>query len=183
MMAGSGTRSNQRPDTLMQDCAPPDRQSPLATHGRTIHLGGITAMEGGAAAVVCCPDWHVGRPTPTSRHGTTEDPGLRPRRRTDGVRRPRPSGSDLPLLRGRQGCPIGPALGLVIRGLARASQSSAAPRPRAAQALMPSSHPFLCPWSARSKIDFGRSRPNALAALARWQKRLQGALPLAVTLS
>ena len=130
-----------------------------------------------------------GRSTPTSRHGITEDPGPRPRRLTDGVRRPRPSGSGLRLLTiahglwGRQGCAICPALGLVLRGLARASQSSAAPRPRAAQALMPPSHPFLCPWSARSKIDFGRSRPNALAALARWQKRLQGALPLAVTLS
>jgi hypothetical protein len=37
MMARSTTRSNQRPDTLMQDHSPPDRQNPLATHGRTIH--------------------------------------------------------------------------------------------------------------------------------------------------
>jgi hypothetical protein len=29
----------QRPDTLMQDRSPPARQNPLATHGRTIHLG------------------------------------------------------------------------------------------------------------------------------------------------
>src|SRR5450759_4269831 len=39
MMARSTTRSNQRPDTLMQDRSPPARQNPLATHGRTIHLG------------------------------------------------------------------------------------------------------------------------------------------------
>jgi hypothetical protein len=31
--------SNQRPDTLMQDHSPPARQNPLATHGRTIHVG------------------------------------------------------------------------------------------------------------------------------------------------
>src|SRR5258708_35428489 len=37
MRARSTTRSNQRPDTLMQDRSPPDRQNPLATHGRTIH--------------------------------------------------------------------------------------------------------------------------------------------------
>src|SRR6266566_8991587 len=39
MVARSTTRSNQRPDTLMQDRSPPTRQKPLATHGRTIHLG------------------------------------------------------------------------------------------------------------------------------------------------
>jgi hypothetical protein len=39
MMARSSNRSNQRPDTLMQDCIPPDRRTPLATHGRTIHQG------------------------------------------------------------------------------------------------------------------------------------------------
>src|ERR1700758_3766128 len=38
MMARS-TRSKQRPDTLMQDRYLPDRQKPLATHGRTIHPG------------------------------------------------------------------------------------------------------------------------------------------------
>src|SRR6266481_4570055 len=38
MMARSPTRSNQRPDTLMQDRLPPTRRKPLATHGRTIHL-------------------------------------------------------------------------------------------------------------------------------------------------
>ena len=38
MMARSKS-SNQRPDTLMQDRTPPDRRNPLATHGRTIHLG------------------------------------------------------------------------------------------------------------------------------------------------
>ena len=35
--AWSPTRSNQRPDTLMQDRLPPTRQNPLAKHGRTIH--------------------------------------------------------------------------------------------------------------------------------------------------
>ena len=39
MMARSTTRSNQRPDTLMQDRSLPDRRNSLATHGRTIHLG------------------------------------------------------------------------------------------------------------------------------------------------
>jgi hypothetical protein len=36
MMARS-TRSNQKPDTLMQDRYLPDRRKPLATGGRTIH--------------------------------------------------------------------------------------------------------------------------------------------------
>ena len=39
MMARSTTRSNQRPDTLMQDRSPPARRNLLATHGRTIHAG------------------------------------------------------------------------------------------------------------------------------------------------
>src|SRR4030081_3652361 len=39
MMARSTTRSNQRPDTLMQDRSPPARRNLLATHGRTIHWG------------------------------------------------------------------------------------------------------------------------------------------------
>src|SRR6266702_7460068 len=39
MVARSTTRSNQRPDTLMQDRSPPPRRKPLATHGRTIHPG------------------------------------------------------------------------------------------------------------------------------------------------
>src|SRR5215471_12838663 len=37
MMARSTNRSNQRPDTLMQDRKPTDRRNPLATHGRTTH--------------------------------------------------------------------------------------------------------------------------------------------------
>jgi hypothetical protein len=37
MMARSTTRSNQRPDTLMQDRISQDRRKPLAPHGRTIH--------------------------------------------------------------------------------------------------------------------------------------------------
>jgi hypothetical protein len=37
MMARSTKRSNQRPNTLMQDRLPPNRRRPLATHGRTIH--------------------------------------------------------------------------------------------------------------------------------------------------
>ena len=39
MMARSTARSNRRPDTLMQDRKPTDRQDSLATHGRTIHCG------------------------------------------------------------------------------------------------------------------------------------------------
>jgi hypothetical protein len=34
---GQEQRSNQRPDTLMQDRSPPTRQGSLATRGRTIH--------------------------------------------------------------------------------------------------------------------------------------------------
>jgi uncharacterized protein YjiS (DUF1127 family) len=37
MMAGSTTRSKQRPDTLMQDRTSARSTKPLATHGRTIH--------------------------------------------------------------------------------------------------------------------------------------------------
>src|SRR6266536_850105 len=37
MMARSTTRSNQRPDTLMQDRTSARSAKPLATHGRTIH--------------------------------------------------------------------------------------------------------------------------------------------------
>jgi NAD(P)-dependent dehydrogenase (short-subunit alcohol dehydrogenase family) len=37
IVARSTKRSNQRPDTLMQDRQPTDRRKPLATHGRTIH--------------------------------------------------------------------------------------------------------------------------------------------------
>ena len=37
MMARSTTRSNQRPDTLMQDRKADRSMKPLATHGRTIH--------------------------------------------------------------------------------------------------------------------------------------------------
>ena len=39
MVARSMTRSNMRPDTLMQDPHPTDRRKPLATRGRTIHQG------------------------------------------------------------------------------------------------------------------------------------------------
>src|SRR5215813_4070182 len=37
MVARSTARSNQRPDTLMQDRKLTARRKPLATHGRTIH--------------------------------------------------------------------------------------------------------------------------------------------------
>ena len=37
MVARSTTRSNVRPDTLMQDPHPTERRKPLATRGRTIH--------------------------------------------------------------------------------------------------------------------------------------------------
>src|SRR6266581_329584 len=39
IMARSTNRSNQRPDTLMQDRLPPAQRNLLATHGRTIHVG------------------------------------------------------------------------------------------------------------------------------------------------
>src|SRR5262245_29391591 len=45
IMAGSMTTSNQRPDTLMQDRKPTSRSKPLATHGRTIHLGQLKSSE------------------------------------------------------------------------------------------------------------------------------------------
>ena len=54
MMARSTTRSNQRPDTLMQDRSPPARQNPLATHGRTVHLG-QTGKNSVRAAFQLCP--------------------------------------------------------------------------------------------------------------------------------
>ena len=59
MMARSTTRSNQRPDTLMQDRSPPTRRRSLATHGRTIHSGHVwTApwqeLSDVAAALVGC---------------------------------------------------------------------------------------------------------------------------------
>jgi hypothetical protein len=41
MMARSMTRSNQRPDTLMQDRTAARSTKPLATHGRTILMGQI----------------------------------------------------------------------------------------------------------------------------------------------
>jgi hypothetical protein len=46
MMARSITRSNQRPDTLMQDRSLPTRRNPLATHGRTIHSGHVWMAPG-----------------------------------------------------------------------------------------------------------------------------------------
>jgi hypothetical protein len=39
MMARGTARSNQRPDTLIQDRKPTDRRKSLATHVRTIHCG------------------------------------------------------------------------------------------------------------------------------------------------
>jgi hypothetical protein len=45
-MARSTTRSNQRPDTLMQDRSPPARRNLLATHGRTIHEGHSRHFDG-----------------------------------------------------------------------------------------------------------------------------------------
>ena len=56
MMARSTTRSNQRPDTLMQNRSPPARQNPLATHGRTIHSGHSRPMDSApVSANVRCP--------------------------------------------------------------------------------------------------------------------------------
>ena len=46
MMARSTNRSNQRPDTLMQDRkANRSMKKPLATHGRTIHSGQSRQIE------------------------------------------------------------------------------------------------------------------------------------------
>jgi hypothetical protein len=48
MVARCPTRSNHRPDTLMQDRSPLSRRPPLATHGRAIHsdqtVGWIKAL-------------------------------------------------------------------------------------------------------------------------------------------
>src|SRR6476620_11829117 len=64
MMARS-PRSNQRPDTLMQDRSPLTRRNLLATHGRTIHLGQTLPSRDfcGTAALPLKPDigwrgWH-----------------------------------------------------------------------------------------------------------------------------
>ena len=54
MMARSMTRSNVRPDTLMQDSHPPDRRDPLATRGRTIHSG--SGHESGVSYFAQIPD-------------------------------------------------------------------------------------------------------------------------------
>src|SRR5882757_8973321 len=55
MMARSKC-SNLRPDTLMQDRLPPARQNPLATHGRTIHLGQTGDILARQAHVCFTPD-------------------------------------------------------------------------------------------------------------------------------
>jgi hypothetical protein len=56
MMARSTTRSNQRPDTLMQDRLSPARQNPLATHGRTIHVGQNRKSSMRAYVFRCAPN-------------------------------------------------------------------------------------------------------------------------------
>src|SRR5215470_7638386 len=53
MMARSTNRSNQRPDTLMQDRKAARSTKPLATHGRTIHLG-HEEKNSTLANVFCC---------------------------------------------------------------------------------------------------------------------------------
>ncbi len=45
MVARSMTRSNVRPDTLMQDPHPTDRRKPLATRGRTIRRARAEALD------------------------------------------------------------------------------------------------------------------------------------------
>ena len=52
MMARS-PRSNQRPDTLMQDRSPLTRQNLLATHGRTIHSGHSRRSDGSKTSPKC----------------------------------------------------------------------------------------------------------------------------------
>ena len=89
MMARSKPRSNQRPDTLMQDRNQTARRKPLATHGRTIHSGqslqicgarGMSALhpiateslqcKGRARGLPCCSVQQIrqlGRSSPSSR--------------------------------------------------------------------------------------------------------------------
>src|SRR5262245_60127820 len=53
MIARGTTRSNQRPDTLMQDRKADRSMKPLATHGRTIH--GSFATDRCAMKIGPCP--------------------------------------------------------------------------------------------------------------------------------
>ena len=46
MTARSTKRSNQRPDTLMQDRKADTSMKSLATHGRTIHVGHFSTLQG-----------------------------------------------------------------------------------------------------------------------------------------
>src|SRR5215831_19571193 len=56
MMARSTNRSNRRPDTLMQDRKANKSMKPLATHGRTIHLGHFRPCRSIAADGRLSPD-------------------------------------------------------------------------------------------------------------------------------
>ena len=70
MVARSAKRSNQRPDTLMQDRSPPVRRNPLATHGRTIHWvkpGPVPGLRNVRSAL-CRHRPRVGRPSEFSFH-------------------------------------------------------------------------------------------------------------------
>src|SRR5437879_4523963 len=81
MMARSTARSNQRPDTLMQDRKPTDRRKSLATHGRTIHcgleivnavltVGGVAFEKAGAHRVILRADPARARHEPSSGIGS-----------------------------------------------------------------------------------------------------------------
>ena len=85
MMARSTARSNQRPDTLMQDRKPTDRRKSLATHGRTIHcgleivnavltVGGVAFEKAGAHRVILRAD------PARARHGPSGGIGSRCKR-------------------------------------------------------------------------------------------------------
>src|ERR1700730_9027848 len=61
MMARSTTRSNRKPDTLMQDRTSAGSTNPLATHGRTIHVGQKRRSRSGLV-VSPCPVFPKSRP-------------------------------------------------------------------------------------------------------------------------
>ena len=96
MVARSMTRSNMRPDTLMQDPHPTDRRKPLATRGRTIHQGRVEMWRGGCRlniSVAASFDWRC-------LSGSTMAPFPHPAHRTGQADFPHPAlGQDFtPLL-------------------------------------------------------------------------------------
>src|SRR5215831_3626720 len=76
MMARSTNRSNQRPDTLMQDRKAARSTKPLATHGRTIHRVKMRPCHSlrGHATSSSVRSGPAGPPVDTSRVGPKRDP-------------------------------------------------------------------------------------------------------------